>query len=43
MGYGRGDEDTQGHHLIDTIIINNTEVNYDASKAHFLLRLKARR
>ena len=31
------------HHLIDTIIINNTEVNYDASKAHFLLRLKARR
>ena len=29
--------------LIDTVIINNTEVNYDASKAHFLLRLKDRR
>jgi len=31
------------HDLIDTVIINNTEVNYDASKAHFLLRLKDRR
>ncbi len=31
------------HHLIDTVIINKSEVNYDASKAHFLLRLKARR
>ncbi len=31
------------HHLVDTVIINNPEVNYDTSKAHFLLRLKARR
>ncbi len=30
-------------HLIDTVIINNRDVNYDTSKMHFLLRLKARR
>lgn len=29
--------------LIDTVIINKTEVNYDASTAHFLLRLNDRR
>lgn len=31
------------HYMIDTIIINKTEVNYDMSTAHLLLRLKARR
>lgn len=31
------------HRLIDTLIINNTEVNYDPSTTHLLLRLKARR
>lgn len=31
------------HHIIDTVLINNTTVNYDATNAHFLLRLKARR
>ena len=31
------------HRIIDSVIINKTEVNYDASTAHFLLRLKARR
>jgi hypothetical protein len=31
------------HDIIDTIIINKSEVTYDASTAHFLLRLKDRR
>lgn len=31
------------HDIIDTVIINKPEVTYDASTAHFLLRLKARR
>ena len=29
--------------IIDTVIINKNTVDYDASTAHFLLRLKARR
>ena len=31
------------HDIIDTVIINKSEVTYDASTAHFLLRLKDRR
>jgi len=31
------------HRIIDTVLINNATVNYDASNAHFHLRLKARR
>ncbi|MBQ7512710.1 MAG: alpha amylase [Prevotella sp.] len=31
------------HRIIDTLLINNASVNYDVSKAHFYLRLKARR
>lgn len=34
---------TSSHHLIDTVIINKTDVNYDTSTPHLLLRLKARR
>ena len=30
------------HHLIDTIVINNPDVNYDTSKQHLHLYLKAR-
>lgn len=29
------------HHRIDSIVINNKNVNYDASKAHFLIYFKA--
>ena len=34
---------TSTHHLIDTVIINKTDVSYDTSTPHLLLRLKARR
>ena len=30
------------HHGIDTIIINNANINYDASKKHFHIRFKTR-
>lgn len=31
------------HHLIDSIVINNPKVNYDASKAHFYIYFKTKR
>lgn len=31
------------HRIIDTVIINKTDVNYDGSTPHLFLRLKARR
>ena len=30
------------HHIIDSLSINNSQVNYDASKEHFHLYLKDR-
>jgi len=34
---------TATRHIIDTLIINNPNVNYDIKTEHFYLRLKARR
>jgi hypothetical protein len=43
MYYHRLKSVTTTNNIIDTLIINKTEVTNDASTAHFLLRLKARR
>ena len=34
---------TSTHHIIDSIVINTPDVNYDATNAHFLLYLKTQR
>lgn len=33
---------TTTHHAIDSVVINNPQVTYDATKAHFLIYFKSR-